>query len=221
MDNIKDKYFMRIFLSLLAFIAIFASIFFCFYDEITLFITIPLIALDLVLLFILYQSFTYRLALRNKNEVYLDMKINLEELMNKKLDNKKRNTKIINLLFKYSLYASPIIIILCISIGIFISDSIILAIVLPAFIITYLVTLFFIKDIYEAQDLLEEKELKEVFIINKKAFIYMGKVYLINDSGFYFRDNKYKFLFIPLSKINMNDELKNKLEATLDEIRNK
>ena len=212
---------MRLFLSLLAFAAIFTIIFFCFYDDITLFITIPLIALDMLLLFFVYQSFTYRLALREKHEIVLDMKINLEEVMNKKLDNKKRNTKFINTLLKYSLYASPVLIMICIAIGIFIANSVLLAIVLPAFIITYLLILFFVKDIYESLDVLEEKEVKESFIVNKKSVIYMGKVYLINDCGFYLRDNKYKFLFIPLAKINMKDELKTKLEEAFDEIRSK
>ncbi len=49
----------------------------------------------------------------------------------------------------------------------------------------------------------------------------MGKVYLINDCGFFFKDNKYKFLFIPLANFPLKDDLKNKFEAKLDEIRNK
>ncbi len=221
MDNLKDKYFMRLFLSLAAFVCVFILIFFSIYDEITYFVTVPLILLDIVLLFIVYQSFCYRLALRKKHEIILEEKINLEELMNKKIEAKEKKTKIIDLVFKYSLYASPLIIILCIALGIFVSNSVILGIVLPAFIITYLVVLFFIKDIYEAMDIIEEKELKENFIINKKSVIYMGKVYLINDCGFFFKDNKYKFLFIPLANFPLKDDLKNKFEAKLDEIRNK
>ena len=218
MDNIKDKYFMRLFLSLLAFGAIFAIIFFCFYDEITLFVTIPLIALDFILLFIVYQSFCYRLALRDKHKIYLNEVINLEEMMNKKLEEKKKITKIIDLLFKYSLYASPVIIILSVALGIFVSNSVILGIVIPAFIVTYLLTLFFIKDIYESMDIIDEKELKEPFIVNEKSFVYMGKVYLINDGGFYLKDNKYKFLFIPLAKVTLKDDEKEKLEGALNEI---
>lgn len=221
MDNLKDKYFMRLFLSLAAFVCVFILIFFSIYDEITWFVTVPLILLDIVLLFIVYQSFCYRLALRKKHEIVLEEKINLEELMNKKIEAKEKRTKIIDLVFKYSLYASPLIIILCIALGIFVSNSVILGIVLPAFIITYLVVLFFIKDIYEAMDIIEEKELKENFIINKKSVIYMGRVYLINDAGFYFKDNKYKFLFIPLANFPLKDDLKNKYEAKLNEIRNK
>lgn len=221
MDNLKDKYFMRLFLSLASFACVFALIFFCIYDEITWFVTVPLILLDIVLLFIVYQSFCYRLALRKKHEIVLEEKINLEELMKKRIENKEKRTKMIDLVFNYSLYASPIIIIMCIALGIFVANSVILGIVLPAFIITYLVTLFFVKDIYAAQDIIEEKELKENFIINKKSVVYMGKVYLINDAGFYFKDNQYKFLFIPLARVTLKDDLKEKFEGAINEIRNK
>ena len=221
MEDVKDKYQIRFFLSLIAFGAIFACIFFSFYDDASIFVKIPLILLDLLLLFSTYQGLVYRLSLRKKHEILINEKINLSDYLNKKIENNKKNNKLINKLFIYSLYASPIIIILGISLGIFVSNSVILSIVLPAFIITYLIILFFIKDFMENVDYAEEKEFMETFIINKKSIIYMGKVYMINDCGFIMRDFKYKFFFIPLAKPNFSDELKQKIEGALDEIRNK
>ena len=221
MDNMKDKYFMRFFLSLLAFIGIFVCIFFAFYYGESYFISIPLIVLDFVLLFICYQSLVYRLSLRKKHEIIYEGKINLEVEMNKKIESKKKITKIIDKIFTYSLYASPIIIIILISLGIFVCDSVVLAIVLPALVVSYLVVLFFIKDIYSSMDIIDEKEIKEVLIINKKSLIYKGSVYLINDCGFYFKDLCYKFLFIPLSKPRFSDSEKELIEGAINEIRNK
>ena len=221
MDNMKDKYSMRFFLSLLFFIGIFVCIFFSIDYDLTYFVIVPLILIDFVTLFIVYQSLTYRLSLRNKHEIIVDKKINLEVEMSKKLESKKKNSKIIDKMFLYSLYASPIIIIISIALGVFVLDSVTLAIILPSFIISYLVVLFFVKDIYQGLDIIEEKEKKEVFIINKKAIIYKGNVYLINDCGFYFKNYNYKFLFIPISKPKFSDEDKLVIEEALNEIRNK
>ena len=221
MDNMKDRYSMRFFLSAVFFIGIFVCIFFAIDYSLSYFVIIPLIILDFITLFVAYQSLTYRLALRKKYEVVVDEKINLEEEMNKKLDEKKKVNRIIDLTFKYSLYASPIIIAFSIFFGIFVVDSVVLAIILPAFIVSYLVVLFFIKDIYQSLDIIEEKELKEVFIITKKAIIYKGCLYIINDYGFYLRDFKYKFLFIPISKPKIDDASKKKIEEAMDEIRSK
>lgn len=221
MDNMKDKYSMRFFLSLVFFIGIFVCVFFSFYYDLTYFVLIPLIILDFATLFVVYQSLSYRLALRDKFKVIVDEKISLEEEMNKKLDSRKKMNKILDKMVQYSLYASPIIICISIAIGIFVVDSVVLAIILPSFIVTYLVVLFIVKDIYQGLDIIEEKETKEVFIINEKSIIYKGSVYLINDCGFYFRDNQYKFLFIPVMKIKFSDEEQKKIEEALNEIRSK
>ena len=221
MDNMKDKYSMRFFLSTLFFIGIFVCIFFSIVYDLTYFVIIPLILLDFITLFVVYQSLAYRLALRDKFEVVVDEKISLEEEMNKKLETKKKTSKIIDKMLQYSLYASPIIICLSIALGIFVVDSVVLAVILPSFIVTYLVVLFFVKDIYQGLDIIEEKEMKEVFIINKKAVIYKGSLYVINDFGFYLRDDKYKFLFIPIAKPKIDEASKKKIEEALDEIRSK
>ena len=63
--------------------------------------------------------------------------------------------------------------------------------------------------------------MKEVFIINKKAIIYKGSLYVINDFGFYLRDDKYRFLFIPIAKPKIDEASKKKIEEALDEIRSK
>lgn len=221
MDNMKDKYSMRFFLSALFFIGIFVAIFFAIDYLLSIFVIIPLVLLDLISLFIAYQSIIYRLALRDKFEKVVDKKISLEEEMNKKMESKKKTVKVLDKMFIYSLYASPVIICLSIFFGIFVSDSVTLAIIIPSIIVIYLVCLFFFKDIYESMDIIEEKEIKEAFIINKKAIIYKGCVYLINDGGFILREFNYKFFFIPLAKPKFSDEEKKMIEEAINEIRNK
>ena len=221
MDDMKDKYFMRAFLSGLAFAAIFVCIFFSIYDDMSMFIIIPLVALDLIILFICYQSIVYRLSLRSKNEVIVDMKLNINDLMEHKLESKKKSSKIIDKLFTISLFACPVLMILAIGVGIFIANSVLLSLVLPALLTTYLLVLFFLKDFFNNYNLIEEKEIKEAFVINKKAIIYMGRVYLINGCGFYLRDSSYKFLFLPLAKISFRDEAKEKIEGALSEASSK
>ena len=211
MDNIKDKYSMRFFLSTVAFCFCFACVFLAIWYLESIFIIIPLVLLDIVLFFIAYQSLMYRLALRNKFEKVYEGKIALNEYFDKKIKTRDKNIKIIDKLLLYSLYASPLILILVIALGIFVVNSAILAIVLPSIIIVYLIALFFIKDIYSGLDFIEEKELKEIVYINKKTITYKGATYIFNYCGFHFKNDTYKFLFIPLSKPNFDNDTKEKM----------
>ena len=212
MDNYKDKYFMRFFLSLIGFILCFVCAFYSIYYEQTIFLIIPLILADVLFFFTCYQSLMYRLALRDKFEVVHNEKIDLSEYYNKKLEKKNKVIKILERIFLVSIYSSPILIIIFISIGVFAVNSVLLTIVLPAFLIVYLLILFFVKDIYSNYDYNDEKELKEEVIINKKTISYKGNTYMFNYCGFHFKGEKYKFLFIPLSKPKFDDELKKKIE---------
>ena len=212
MDYIKDKYKMRFFLATIGFFFTFTCVFLTIYYLESIFIIIPLVLLDIVLFFVSYQSLMYRLALRNKFDKVFECKLELSEEYNKKLESQKKKMKIIDKMLIYSLYISPIIILLSIILGIFVSNSLLLAIVIPSIIIVYLIILFFIKDIYSNVDYLEEKSLKEIVYINQKTITYMGSVYIFNYCGFHFKNNTYKFLFIPLSKPKFNDELLKKID---------
>ncbi len=212
MDYLKEKYFMRFFLSSLAFIGCSVCAFFSIYYECYLYIIIPIILLDLFFLYNAYFSFIHRLALRDKYEIVYNEKLDLSEYFNKKLEKKKKRLNIINRLFLVSLYASPILIIIFISIGIFVADSVLLALVAPSFLIVYLLVLFFIKDIYSNYDYSDQKLLKEALIINKKSISFKGKTYIIKKAGFHIKDKTYKFLFIPIAKPKLADEVWNKIE---------
>lgn len=212
MDNYKDKYFMRFFLSTIGFILDLVCVILAIKYQFTIFLIIPLILVDLLFMFISYQSLMYRLALRDKFEVMHKEKLDLSEYYNKKLEKKNKASKILDRIFFVSLYASPILIIIFICIGIFLVDSVLLALVFPAFLIVYLLVLFFAKDIYSNYDYSDEKELKEELIINKKTICFNGNTYIFNYCGFHFKGDTYKFLFIPLSKPKFNDELKKKIE---------
>lgn len=221
MDNVKDKYQMRFFLSTVAFILCFICAFYAIYYLESIFLIIPLVLIDVLLFFISYQSLMYRLALRKKyNELY-NSKLNLNEYFDNKLKKKDKRLKVINKLLLYSLYGSPILIILLMSIGIFINNSAILALVLPALIIVYLIILFFVKDIYSSFDYMDEKELKEVVFINEKSITYKGATYIFNYCGFHIKDNTYKFLFIPLTKLSFDEETTKKIEEINNEVRSK
>ena len=95
MDNYKDKYFMRFFLSLIGFFLFFVCAFYSIYYEQTIFLIIPLIVVDVLLLFVCYQSLMYRLALRDKFIVVHNEKIDLSEYYNKKLEKKNKTIKIL------------------------------------------------------------------------------------------------------------------------------
>jgi len=217
MDNVKDKYQMRFFLSTVAFVLCFVCVFFAIYYLESIFLIIPLVLIDILLCFISYQSLMYRLALRNKFNERYNNKLNLNEYFDKKLKKKDKRLKVINKVLLYSLYASPILIIVLMAIGIFVNDSAILALVLPALIIIYLIVLFFIKDIYTNFDYMDEKELKEVVFINDKSITYKGCTYIFNYCGFHIKDNTYKFLFIPLTKLSFDEETNKKIEEINNE----
>lgn len=221
MDNLKDKYQMRFFLSTVGFVLTFICAFYAIYYLESIFVIIPLILIDVTLAFISYQSLMYRLAIRKKFKVVYENKLNLNEVYQKKLENKNKNTIMLNKVFMVSLYASPIVMVLGITIGIFIANSVILAIVLPAFIICYLIVLFFVKDIYESNDYNEEKEAKEVVSINDKSIAYKGSLYIFNYCGFHFKNDTYKFLFIPLAKPKFDDETKKQIEDMHNEASDK
>jgi hypothetical protein len=212
MDNIKDKYSMRFFLSTVAFVFCFICAFFAIDYSINIFFIITLVVVDVFLFYLSYQSLMYRLALREKFSNVYENKINLDEYYNKKLKTKEKITRVINRIFIYSLYASPILILLFVSVGIFLVDSVLLAIVLPAFLISYLVIIFFIKDIYSNLNYKENKEVEEIVFVNKKTITYKGETYIFNYCGFHFKGDTYKFLFIPLSKPKFDDETKKKIE---------
>lgn len=209
MDNIKDKYSMRFFLSTVGFIFDFICAFYSIKYEVNIFLIIFFIIIDIYLFFISYQSLMYRLALRNKFNVVYESKINLNSLYDKKLKRKNKISKIIDKVFIISLYASPILIIFFVLLGVYVLENVALSIVMPAILISYLVILFFVKDLYNKLDYTEDIALKELVIINKKSIIYKGEVYLFNYNGFHFRGNFYKFFFIPLSKIKFSEELIN------------
>ena len=212
MDNIKDKYSMRFFLATVGFFFTFTCVFLTIYFLESIFIIIPLVILDIVLFFISYQSLMNRLALRNKfNKVY-EGKLELNKMYDDKLKAHDKRMKIIDKLLTYSLYASPIILLISIIIGIFLVNSLLLAIVMPSIIIVYLIVLFFVKDIYANVDYIEDKELKEIVYINDKTITYMGATYIFNYCGFHFKNDTYKFLFIPLAKPKFNDEIIKKIE---------
>jgi len=221
MDNYKDKYFMRLFLSLICFILDFICAFYSIYYNCYLILIIPLIIIDVLFLYIAYHSFIHRLALRDKFKILHNEKLDLSSYYNKKIEKKNKRLKTLNRLFLISLYSSPILIIIFISIGVFITNSVLLALVFPAFLIVYLLILFFIKDIYSNYDYNDDKELKEELIINKKAICYKGKAYLFKYAGFSIKNDKYKFLFIPIAKIKFSEEIKLKIEGLKDEICNK
>lgn len=212
MDKIKDKYSMRFFLSTIAFIFCFICMFFAIDYQVNIFFIILLVLVDVFLLCVSYQSLMYRLALRKKFSNVYENKINLDEYYNKKLKTKEKITRVIDKIFIYSLYASPILILLFVSVGIFLADSVLLAIVLPAFLISYLVIVFFVKDIYSNINYKEDKETNELVFINKKTITYKGETYIFNYCGFHFKGDTYKFLFIPLSKPKFDDETKKKIE---------
>lgn len=212
MDNIKDKYSMRFFLSTIAFIFDFICSFFAIDYQINIFFIILLVLVDVFLFYLSYQSLMYRLALRKKFSNVYENKINLDEYYNKKLKTKEKITKVIDKIFIYSLYASPVLILLFVSIGIFLVDSVLLAIVLPAFLISYLAIVFFVKDIYSNINYKEDKTTKEIVFINKKTITYKGETYIFNYCGFHFKGSTYKFLFIPLSKPKFDDDTKKKIE---------
>ena len=213
MDNIKDKYSMRFFLSTGAFLLCFACVFLAIWYLETILIIIPLVLLDVILFFKSYQILMYRLALRKKFEVKYEGKIKLNEYFDNKVKKRDSNLKVIDKLLTYSLYASPIILILSIALGIFVTKSVVLAIVIPSLVLVYLIALFFIKDIYSSIDYIEEKELKEIVYINSKTITYKGCTYIFNYCGFHFKGDSYKFLFIPLSKPKFSDEVKEKIEG--------
>lgn len=212
MDKIKDKYSMRFFLSTIAFIFCFICMFFAIDYQVNIFFIILLVLVDVFLLCVSYQSLMYRLALRKKFSNVYENKINLDEYYNKKLKTKEKITRVIDKIFIYSLYALPILILLFVSVGIFLADSVLLAIVLPAFLISYLVIVFFVKDIYSNINYKEDKETNELVFINKKTITYKGETYIFNYCGFHFKGDTYKFLFIPLSKPKFDDETKKKIE---------
>lgn len=213
MDNIKDKYSMRFFLSTVAFFLCFACVFLAIWYLESILIIIPLALLDVVLFFVAYQSLMYRLALRNKFTVKYEGKIMLNEYFDKKIKKRDSNLKVIDKLLTYSLYASPIFLVLTMALGIFVVKSVVLAIVLPSVVLVYLISLFFIKDIYSGFDYIEEKEMKEIVYINDKTITYKGNTYIFNYCGFHFKGDSYKFLFIPLSKPKFSDEVKEKMES--------
>lgn len=212
MDNLKDKYFMRFFLSTIGFMLDLICVILAIKYQFTIFLIIPLILIDLLFMATSYQSLMYRLALRDKFEVVHNTKLDLSEYYNKKLEKKNKALKILDRIFYVSLYASPIIIIISISLGVFLTNSVLLALVVPAFLIVYLLLLFFVKDIYSNYDYSDEKELKEEIIINKKSISYKGTTYIFNYCGFHFKGSTYKFLFIPLSKPKFDDETLKKIE---------
>ena len=207
MDNIKDKYSMRFFLSTVAFFLDFVLAFFSIREELNIFLIIFFIIIDIYLFFISYQSLMNRLALRNKfNKVY-ESKISLKDEFNKKTNRKKKVSKIINNIFIISLYISPILMIIFILIGVYMLENVALSIVAPAFLISYLVILFFIKDIYSKEYDIDDINTRSIVFINKKSITYKGVTFIFNYCGFHFRNGYYKFLFIPLSKPKFGGEL--------------
>ena len=148
MDNMKDRYSMRFFLSTVFFIGIFVCIFFAIDYCLSYFVIIPLILLDFVTLFVAYQSLTYRLTLRKKFEVVVDEKINIEEEMNKRLDERKKTNKLLDKMLKYSLYGSPFIIALSIFFGIFVVDRQLVVVECMSFLYSYIFSCFILRKRY-------------------------------------------------------------------------
>ena len=212
MDNIKDKYSMRFFLSTVAFFLDLVLTIYAIKEELIIFFIIFFIVIDIYLFFISYQSLMNRLALRDKFEKVYESKISLETEFNKKIKRRKAISKIINKVFLISLYASPLLMIFFIALGVYVLENVALSIVMPAFLISYLVILFFIKDLYSKKDYTDDIATKEIVSINKKTITFKGETYIFNYCGFHFRNGVYKFLFIPLSKPKFGDELSKKIE---------
>ena len=143
MDNYKDKYSMRFFLCTIGFFLDAVCVCYAISYLYTIFLIIPLVVIDVMLFYYLFQGLMYRLALRDKFEVVYTERLDLSEYYNKKLEKKEKIVKILNRIFLVSLYASPILIIIFVSIGVFVTNSVLLTIVLPAFLIVYLLILFY------------------------------------------------------------------------------
>ena len=72
MDNYKDKYSMRFFLCTIGFFLDAVCVCYAISYLYTIFLIIPLILVDIMLFYYLYQGLMYRLALRDKFIAFLE-----------------------------------------------------------------------------------------------------------------------------------------------------
>lgn len=219
MEMLKERLWIRAIFGLvicLGFIAL--GILSIVYEQ-TIFFSAMLFIVGVALAFYAYLGianlFTVISKENNTKETY---KLDLKDYYTDKANKNIKRVALYNKIIFYSLCISPFVIAIGILLGVFVVDSLFLALVLPSVVVTYLIVIFFIKEIASSINYEEaEKENEEVCLTNKYIF-YKNKVYLINSFGFKIIDDKYKMFGITISTLDFPLDIKNKLMVDNNEI---